>query len=72
MLFIVDVVTKGGSVSLYTTLELNYSGEVTTIRPSNGKSRIKLATSTCTMECNELLHDNTRHIHSYPSPLTIQ
>jgi hypothetical protein len=35
-------------------------------RSSDGKVWIELVTSTCTMSCNELLHDNTRHTRTLP------
>jgi hypothetical protein len=33
------------------------------VRPSDGKARIKLVTSACTMPCNVLLRDCTRHTY---------
>jgi hypothetical protein len=37
-----------GRTLMYNTLELNCSGDVTAVRPSDGKARIELVTSTCT------------------------
>jgi hypothetical protein len=36
------------------------------VRPSDGKVRIKLVTSTCTISCNVLSQDNTRQTRPLP------
>jgi hypothetical protein len=45
----------------YITLELNCSCVVTAVRPSDGKARIRLVTSTYTMSYNVLSDNKTRH-----------
>jgi hypothetical protein len=54
-------------IQYITVPSLNYSGGVAVfVRPSDGKVRIELETSTRAMSCNILLQDNTRHTRALP------
>jgi hypothetical protein len=43
---------------MYNVFELNCNGDVTAVRPSDGKARIKSVTSRCTIPYSILLRDN--------------